>query len=53
MHTELASAQGTAQKAITVPSSTSLVGTVVHTQWAHLGGAGFSVSNAIANWLGY
>ena len=49
---EVTSPSGGATKTINVPALPALLGTVVHTQWAHYDPAGISVSRAIANWIG-
>ena len=49
---EFVPTSGTATKAIPVPNSPALFGTVVHTQWAHYATTGISVSRAMANWIG-
>ena len=49
---DFAAASGTAIKAINVPGIPALLGSIVHTQWAHFDPAGFSVSSAFANWIG-
>ena len=43
---------GVVVEAIPVPPLPSLIGTIVHTQWAHYDPLGISVSNAYAHWLG-
>lgn len=49
---DFTSSLGTATKVINVPALPGLLGTVVHTQWAHFDPAGISVSAAMANWIG-
>jgi len=49
---EFVPAAGIVTKTIPVPATTSLFGTVVHTQWAHYAPTGMSVSNTWANWIG-
>ncbi len=47
------SAAGTASQPVAIPPSAAFVGTVVFAQWAHFDLAGFSVSSAVAHWVGF
>jgi hypothetical protein len=43
---------GIANQTLSIPATASFVGTVVHTQWVHLGALGFSLSSSAAHWVG-
>lgn len=43
---------GVVVEAIPVPAALALIGTIVHTQWAHYDPSGMSTSNAYAHWVG-
>lgn len=45
-------ANGMASWTFVVPPATTLLGVALHSQWAHLGAAGLSVSSATVSWIG-
>ncbi len=49
---EFASLAGVVVETIPVPALPALIGTIVHTQWAHYDPSGLSTSNAYAHWIG-